>query len=50
MMETTLSGVMDDELIDELTKVAQRFKGKLVKVTIIEVNEQERRPRERNGD
>ncbi len=37
-METQLTGVMDDELIDELQKIAQRFKGKIVRVVIQEVN------------
>jgi hypothetical protein len=28
LIETSLTGVMDDELAEELTKVTQRFKGK----------------------
>jgi hypothetical protein len=47
MMETALTGVMDEEMAEDLSKAAQRFRGKLVKVTIPEVNEQERKPRGR---
>ena len=36
MMETTLTGMMDEDLTEEL-KVAQRFRGKQVKITIEEV-------------
>jgi hypothetical protein len=32
LIEMSLTGVTDDELAEELTKVAQRFKGKRKKV------------------
>jgi hypothetical protein len=41
MIETALVGVMDEEMLGELTKAAQRFRGKMVKVTIIGVHENE---------
>jgi hypothetical protein len=41
MIETALVGVMDEEMVGELTNAAQRFRGKIVKVTIIEVKESE---------
>jgi hypothetical protein len=41
MIESALVGVMDEETVGELTKAAQRFRGKIVKVTIIEVKENE---------
>jgi hypothetical protein len=47
MMETQLSGVMDDQLIEELQRIAQRFLGKQVRI-IIEENNGEKR-RKRNG-
>jgi hypothetical protein len=50
MMETALTGVMDDEMIEELSKSAQRFRGKLVKIVIQEVNDQERKLRGRRGE
>jgi hypothetical protein len=40
MMETTLTGMMDEELTEELSKVAQRFRGKQVQITIEEVNDE----------
>jgi hypothetical protein len=41
MIETVLAGVMDEEMVGELTKAVQRFRGKVVKSTIIEVQENE---------
>jgi hypothetical protein len=41
---------MDEESIEELSKVAQRFKGRQVKVVIQAVNEQERKPRGRREE
>jgi hypothetical protein len=40
MMETTLTGMMDEQLTEELSKVAQRFRGRQVKITIEEVNDE----------
>ena len=40
-MGTDVTGVMDEELTEELGRIVQRFRGKLVKVTITEVNENE---------
>jgi hypothetical protein len=40
MMETTLTGMMDEELTEELSKAAQRFRGKQVKITIEEVTDE----------
>ena len=42
MMETTLTGIMDEQLTEELAKVAQRFRGKQVKITIQEVHDEPR--------
>jgi hypothetical protein len=39
MMETALTGVMDDEMAEELVKVVRRFKGRLDKVIIQEISE-----------
>jgi hypothetical protein len=44
MMETARMGVRDDERIEALSKSAQRFRGKLIKVIIIEVSENESNP------
>jgi hypothetical protein len=40
MMETTLTGMMDEELTEELSRVGQRFRGKQVKITIQEVTDE----------
>lgn len=42
-METQLTGVMDEELITELERIAQRFLGKQVKVVIQEDNGQKKK-------
>lgn len=47
-METQMTGVMDEEFIEELAKAAQRFKGKIVKVVLQEVNGQEKKKRGQN--
>jgi hypothetical protein len=47
MMETALTGVMDDEMAEELVKVVRRFKGRLDKVIIQEISEAT--PRGRDG-
>jgi hypothetical protein len=47
MMETALTGVIDDEMAEELVKVVQRFKGRLDKVIIQETSEAT--PRGRDG-
>ena len=47
MMETALTGVMDDEMAEELVKVVQRFKGRHDKVIIQEISEA--KPRGRDG-
>jgi hypothetical protein len=41
MMEAQLVGILDDETSAELTKAAQRFTGRLVKIVIAEVTEKE---------
>jgi hypothetical protein len=41
MLEITLTGVVDEAIVEELTKTTQRFRGKLEEVTLIEVNENE---------
>jgi hypothetical protein len=46
-METILTGIMDDELMNTLQKVAELFKGRQVKVVIQESNGDERKPRGR---
>jgi hypothetical protein len=38
-METALTGVMDNEMAEELVKVVQRFKCRHDKVIIQEINE-----------
>ena len=40
MMETTQTGMMDEELTEELSKAAQRFRGKQGKITIEEVTDE----------
>jgi hypothetical protein len=47
-MQTTLTGYLDDEMIEEIMKAAQRFRGKEVKVTIEEPVEPKPRGR-KNG-
>jgi hypothetical protein len=42
-VETQLTGVMDEELITELERIAQRFLGKQVKVVIQEDNGQKKK-------
>jgi hypothetical protein len=39
-METTLTGMMDEQLTEELSKVAQRFRGRQVKITIQELTDE----------
>jgi hypothetical protein len=45
-VETQLTGMMDEELITELQRIAQRFLGKQVKVVVQEWNGQEKKPRQ----
>jgi hypothetical protein len=40
MMKTTLTGMMDEQLTEELSKVAPRFRGKQVEITIQEVHDE----------
>jgi hypothetical protein len=47
MMETALTGVMDDEMAEELVKVVQGFKCRHDKVLIQEISEAT--PRGRDG-
>ena len=46
-MSTELTGVMTDELIEQLQQIAQTFKGKTVRIVIQESNGDERKPRGR---
>jgi hypothetical protein len=39
MMETALMGARNDERIEAPSKSVQRFRGKRIKATVIEVNE-----------
>ena len=47
-MQTTLSGIMDEAMAEEITKAAQRFYGKVVRVTIEKPTESKSRGR-KNG-
>jgi hypothetical protein len=40
MMKTMLTGAMDEQLSEELSKVAQPIRGKQVEITIQEVNDE----------
>jgi phenylpyruvate tautomerase PptA (4-oxalocrotonate tautomerase family) len=44
-MKTELTGQMDQEMAEEITKAAQRFYGKEVRVIIDEVNDEKPRRR-----
>jgi hypothetical protein len=46
-VEIQLTGVMNDELVEELQRIAQRFTGKQVKVIIQEFNGEEKSRRRR---
>ncbi len=44
-VETIITGVMDDELMNTLQKAAELFKGRQVKVVFLEQNGDNRKPR-----
>jgi hypothetical protein len=46
-MKTELTGQMDSDMIEEMTKAAERFRGREVRIVIEENNGQERKPRGR---
>jgi hypothetical protein len=47
IVEIQVTGVMNDELVEELQRIAQRFMGKQVKVIIQEFNGEEKSRRRR---